>query len=292
MIAIPFLMGAASAAGAAALGAGAFITMAAFTVGTALGQYLFPTKMNVQNMKPASLSDFSYNQANEGMPVPLIYGTVKMAGNIIWYGNLVTEEQKQHVSGGKGHHSGQDVVTGYKYYVDLWVSLGMGQLQILDTYNNEKKEALQYDSMIFNDGTGSAYPTEPGQYASALFGVSHVFYKKLYVGLNTTTLPTINYVLKQIKTTPISYTSLSNGYNPAAIVYDILVNQINLSSTSIDLASFNAAATTYYNEGLGMNLVITSQKKADELIKYVMQFVNSVCYKDQTTGKYVIKVLE
>jgi len=222
--------------------------------------------------------------------VPLVYGTVKIAGNIIWYGNLVTEEQKQHVSGGKGG-GGQDVTVGYKYYIDIWISLCMGQVTILDTYNNEKKEALTYDSTIFNDGTGSTYPTEPGQYASAISGVAHIFYKKLYVGISPT-LPTINYVLKRTLPNDISYANLASGSNPAAVVYDILTNQLSIPQTEIDINSFNTAATTYYNDGLGINLAITTQKKGLDLIKYVMQFVNSVCYKDEITGLYTIKVLE
>lgn len=60
MIALPFLIGAAIAGGAFTLGASAIIIMSAFTIGTLLGEYLFPAKMNVHQMKPASLSDFSY----------------------------------------------------------------------------------------------------------------------------------------------------------------------------------------------------------------------------------------
>jgi len=45
MIAIPFLMGAAAGVGAYALGASAFLTMAAFTVGSMLGNYLLTKRM-------------------------------------------------------------------------------------------------------------------------------------------------------------------------------------------------------------------------------------------------------
>ena len=291
MVAIPFIMGAAAAGGAALLGASAFLTMAAFTVASTLGAYLFPSKMNVQNMKPASLSDFSYNQANEGAPVPLIYGTVKIAGNIIWYGNLKTVEEKQEVKGGKGHHS-QSVVTGYKYYIDIWIALAMGQVSIIDTYNNEKKQTISCGNQQFNDGTGTSYPTEPGEYASALSGIAHIFYEQLYVGENTTILPTINYVLKRTLPTTINYANMDSGSNPAAVIYDILTEQLGINPTKIDKDNFNSAASYYNDNNLGINLAITSQKKGSELIKYIMQFVNSVCYKDQTTGLYKIKVLE
>lgn len=290
MIAIPFLMGAAAGIGAEVLGAGAFIALSAFTVGTMLGQYLFPTKMNTHDMKPASLSDFTYTQANEGAPVPLIGGTVKIAGNIIWYGNLVTEEQTQKVSGGKGSHS-SNVVTGYKYYIDVWVSLSLGQVSILDTYNNEKKETIIASSTNFNDGTGTYYPTLPGQYASRLNGIAHIFYDRLYIG-ESTSIPTINYILKRSLPSSLTYNNDTNGSNPASFVYDILVSQIGIASVNIDITSFNAAATTYYNDGLGINVAFTSQKTGEDMIQYIMQFVNSVCYKDQTTGLYKIEVME
>ncbi|MCX8029882.1 MAG: hypothetical protein N2712_07815, partial [Brevinematales bacterium] len=38
------------------------------------------------NLKPASLSDFKFTQADEGQPIPLVYGIVKIPGNIIYYG--------------------------------------------------------------------------------------------------------------------------------------------------------------------------------------------------------------
>ncbi len=50
--------------------------------------------------KPASLSDFDVPTAEEGRPIPVVFGTVTITGpNVIWYGNLRTEAIRK--KGGK-----------------------------------------------------------------------------------------------------------------------------------------------------------------------------------------------
>ena len=42
--------------------------------------------------KPAELSDFDVPTAEEGRPIPVVFGTVKVRGsNVIWYGDLWTK---------------------------------------------------------------------------------------------------------------------------------------------------------------------------------------------------------
>jgi hypothetical protein len=41
--------------------------------------------------KPAQLSDFDVPTAEEGRPIPVVFGTVKVTGaNVLWYGDLKT----------------------------------------------------------------------------------------------------------------------------------------------------------------------------------------------------------
>lgn len=43
--------------------------------------------------KPASLEDFDVPTAEQGREVPVVFGTVTITGpNVIWYGNLGTQE--------------------------------------------------------------------------------------------------------------------------------------------------------------------------------------------------------
>ena len=185
-VAIPLVMGLSAAAGTAltfGLSLTSFWVSAAFFGGSLLGSWLFPSgqKMPDMNMKPASLADFQVTQAKEGQNVPLTYGTVKIPGNIIYYGNLVTVAQKEEVSGGgKGghHHHSHSQTTGYKYYLDVWQSIAYGKISIVKTYINDKAKDVSYSSAIFNDGTGEEKPDIGLEYATKLNGISHIFYKK------------------------------------------------------------------------------------------------------------------
>lgn len=50
--------------------------------------------------KPASISDFDVPTAEQGRPIPVVFGTVTVTGaNVIWYGNLSTQAIK--TKGGK-----------------------------------------------------------------------------------------------------------------------------------------------------------------------------------------------
>lgn len=50
--------------------------------------------------KPASLADFDVPVAEEGRPIPVVFGTVEITGpNVLWYGDLTTQPITS--SGGK-----------------------------------------------------------------------------------------------------------------------------------------------------------------------------------------------
>lgn len=46
--------------------------------------------------KPAALSDFDIPTAEQGRPIPVVFGTVLVTGpNVIWYGDLQTKAIKE-----------------------------------------------------------------------------------------------------------------------------------------------------------------------------------------------------
>lgn len=50
--------------------------------------------------KPAELKDFDVPTAEEGRPIPVVFGTVNVKGsNVIWYGDLYTRAIRK--KGGK-----------------------------------------------------------------------------------------------------------------------------------------------------------------------------------------------
>ena len=52
--------------------------------------------------KPADITDFDAPTAEEGRPIPVVFGTVKVTGaNVLWYGALYNEAIRKK-SGKKG----------------------------------------------------------------------------------------------------------------------------------------------------------------------------------------------
>jgi hypothetical protein len=62
---------------------------------TAIGYALLPKP---PGPKPATLKDFDVPTAEEGRPVPVLFGTKTVTGpNVIWYGDLGREKIKKKV---------------------------------------------------------------------------------------------------------------------------------------------------------------------------------------------------
>ncbi len=228
------------------------------------------------DMSPAGLDSFSVTSAQEGAVVPLIYGTVRLRGNILWYGNLHTVEITQKVSsGGKGGGGSKTKtqVTGHQYYLDVWQAICLGPVKLEKTYKQGDEESVPGS---FNNGTGTYVPSEPGALVSRMPGVAHVFYKMFYVGDNTTHLPTLHFVVTDTRTYPSSlYPRLSgvNGVNPAAILWDILYSQLGISPSKIDMESFSDAALFWKNKQYYLSMTLSRQESARDIIKRVLSYV-------------------
>jgi hypothetical protein len=260
-------------------------------VGLTLISSIFTPKPTM-NMKPASFADFQVTQTNEGQPVPLTYGIVNIPGNIIFYGNLYTVEEKQK-AGGKGGGGG-DVVTGYKYYMDVWQGIAQGKVNLITMYeDSDTTKGVSSLYQKFNDGTNGVYPTTADAsqltYASSIPGVAHIFFKRLYCGENKTYVPTINFKIQKVLSTGLRNENMSNGSNPAGAVYDLLVNIAGLSPNDVNYDNFNQASDYYYSKGWGINYVISSSTQAKEGANKILEFVDSYLDYD-SNGKIVIKI--
>ena len=108
---IPLAFGLAGAAiGGPVLGAliGAKMGAAAgYMAGALLGTMLFPQKLKTGDMP--SLASYPVQRSNKGTPIPKTYGTVRVAGNILWMGENHPWVKKES-TGGKGGSGGSQVV--------------------------------------------------------------------------------------------------------------------------------------------------------------------------------------
>lgn len=251
----------------------------------------FSPDANQDGMGPASLDEFNVTMAKEGAGVNIIYGRYKITGNIIYYGGLETIEIfSEPPDGGKGAPEPDAQSRGFQYYLDVWQSLGHGKLSIVKYYVQNKEKTPEASSILFNDGTQATYPTEPGANANRIPGVSHIFFKRLFLGENVTVVPTIHFVVERVLTTGINFENMVNGNNPAAIIYDIL-KMAGVDDVEIDTAAFNTAATYWNSKGYGLNMVFTSPTRVSDMINKVLNFVDGIVFITNE-GKYSIKALD
>lgn len=256
---------------------------AAIFIASALLSYaLYKPNIKQPTMKASGLEDFNITRASEGSPYPIVFGKVKISGNILWYGNLLTKKQKSD-SGGKGGGGGE-TTTGYHYYLDCWQSLCMGPARVVGIYKENKQfitselnptwsgvmadegDGRQTTTMTINKGNGVSNFTIALTYFSPLKNICSIHMRKCFCGSGTT-FPTFHFVIQCDY--PTWWSNPSTGWNPANAIYFILTDA-GVSGADIDSASFNSSATYWYNKGYGINMVIGSQGKVRESIEKIL----------------------
>ena len=253
-----------------------------------------------QDMKPATLDAFAITYCEEGTVVPLVYGTVRLPGNMLWYGNLRTEAN---VVRGPGQP-----VDGYWYWLDVWQSIGIGLLEIVGMYVADKVAVMtdsytytpgaapvfgitrtltedgRSQTITYNPGDSAYVPAGPGENAAAMNPVCHVFASQWLMPKSSTYMPTIHWVVKHRFPSwfPITGAEMANGDNPAAIIYDLL---LKAGETSFNLASFQTAADYWTSKGYGINISFSQQGEAKELITQVFNYVDGLL-RQQADGAW------
>jgi len=108
----------AGALGSTALGLG---WQAGWLIGSTVGSLLFgPDQPDIEGPR---LRDLSVTSSAWGAPIPLIYGTMRASGNVIWAPGIREERQTRKV-GGKG--GGGQRQTTYGYYASFALGLAEG----------------------------------------------------------------------------------------------------------------------------------------------------------------------
>ncbi|TGN62339.1 hypothetical protein E4L95_07075 [Paracoccus liaowanqingii] len=104
--------------GSAAMGFG---WQAGWLVGSTVGSLLFNKTPDQEGPR---LSDLTVTSSAYGAPIPIGYGTIRMAGNIIWSAGIREDKSSERV--GKG---GGQKVTSYTYFASFAIAFSEGQAQ-------------------------------------------------------------------------------------------------------------------------------------------------------------------
>ena len=274
------------------------IGAAIFFVTAFVAYSLYKPNMQQPSMKASGLDDFNITRASEGSVYPIVFGKVKISGNIVWYGNLIVKEQTEE-SGGKGGGS-EDVTTGYHYYLDCWQTICRGPARVLGIYKDNKQfittelnptwsgymaeegDGRQTTVMTINKGNGVSNFSVDLTYFAPLPKVCSILAKKTYCGF-TTTYPTFHFVVEC--NYPCLWSNPSNGWNAANAIYFMLTDA-GVKPSDIDTASFGNAATYWYNKGYGINMVIGGQGRLREKIEQILAPLGGFYF--ESGGKHYI----
>jgi hypothetical protein len=260
------------------------IGAAIFLVATIVAYSAYKPNIQQPGVKASGLDDFNITRASEGSPYPIVFGKVKISGNIVWYGNLKTSRQKTD-SGGKGGGGGEETTTGFHYYLDCWQTVCRGPARILGMYKENKQfitteinptwsgvmadegDGRKTTTITVNKGNGvSNFTISSLEYFAPLPKVCSVYLKKTFCGSGTS-YPSFHFVVQCDY--PIMWNNPSNGWNPANAIYFMLTDA-GVNPVDIDNNSFSSSATYWYNKSYGINLVIGSQGKLREKVQNIL----------------------
>lgn len=116
-------LGIAGAGLTSAIGIGASV---GWLGGVLIGNLLFGGNKG-QTQEGPRLDDLSVQTSTYGTAIPLVYGTMRLSGNVIWSTDLKETRHEQHSGGGgKGGGGGGSTQVSYSYSVSFAVGLCVG----------------------------------------------------------------------------------------------------------------------------------------------------------------------
>lgn len=101
-------------------------TAVGWAIGSYVGSLIF--KDNEKSKEGPRLDDLSVQMSTYGLPIPKIFGSARVAGNVIWSTNIKeTKHKKEYGNDGKGGYSGSAYTT-YTYSVSFAVAVCEGEI--------------------------------------------------------------------------------------------------------------------------------------------------------------------
>ena len=273
--------------------------------------------------KPQTNTDqLEFPDTRQDRKIPLFAGTVQQKGPLLaWWGDVRKVAMTKSVK--TGLFSEEDTIIGYKYYVAVQIVIGHGPIDAVTAVHVGRKLAWTgstVDGPISGDqpnlfgpsdgeggisGTlwvhGGALNQAPDSYAEMKLSVAPGYSGVAY-GIWTNMERDGGGYLGNSKFPPEVWITaqrlpklLGNGKhnigghaNPAEFLYELLVNSrwgAGMPVDLIDKPSFQAAAVTLYNEGMGIAPLYNNEASVETIIMDVLGHIDGAIYSDIYTGK-------
>lgn len=283
-----------------------WLTLFLWTASFVLSQLLAP-EPEIENARSATLNDFNFPTATEGRVIPLAWGTDLFKGpNVIWYGDLKAVPITEKVQ--KNMWSSVKVTVGHRYFVGFQMGICHGPAtlkairvgdELVWSGTQSTDGAIEIDEKnlkgTFYFYTGSKtqaknpYLETQQSPCPAYRGLCHGVWEQGYVG-DSTSIKAWSFEVERIPT-GLGTLSVVNGAdcNPMEAGFEIFTDTswgYGYPSTDINTTNFSAVATTLYNEGNGMSLILANQKDATDILKEIEKQIDGHFRIDAATGKW------
>jgi hypothetical protein len=272
------------ALGAVGFGLGSMVGMPALgaAAGMSLGSWLFPPK---HETKIRSIKSVVGTSSVEGIPVPIIYGKVRVGGVIMY-----TDKIKHHIEttevGGKG--GGASTVSSREWYtISFAVALGEGELELLTIYEGKKK-VNKSNTFYSGSPTQSVDSWLSGKTGKSIAyrNTSYIIFKNYNVGTYAA-IPQLTFAVRGgVKKFNVTMNVVHNGYDysvtknqyitvyndadpaitPAYAINDLIVNDRYGAGFDKEVRWATADSDCQDNSYL-LNMAITERRSLSSLIE-------------------------
>lgn len=269
--------------------------------------------------KAAALEDFDFPTAEEGRPIPVVFGTVDITGpNVLWYGDLRIKSIKKRSGFSKA-------TVGYQYYIGFHLGLCHGPVDAVTRVAWDQKEV--WTGNFTTNATGSISlpdlfggksrgggvegsfniemggPSQIGNdYLTTKIGSAQPGYRGIlgfvwrggWIGNSEFVRPVAVRVTRiaqgwQGSTWYSSKINAGNGMNPAHIIYQCLTDSdwgMGVPTDRVSSEAFEAAADTLYDEDFGLNLSWNQAASIQQFIQAILDHIGGGLSLRLDTGKY------
>lgn len=129
------------------------------SLGNAIDTQLFSSSITTHSQGPR-LKDFNIQSASYGMMIPIVYGCVRIAGNIIWASPIKeVQTTERHTIGNSKSGKATRIHTDYIYYANIAISLCEGTVkEVRKIWANNKLLNLSLYKFRFYKGDENQLP--------------------------------------------------------------------------------------------------------------------------------------
>jgi len=183
-----------------------------FFAGTMIGSMLFPQKQ--PSLKPGRVGSWATQQVNPNAVLPVIYGKVRLAGNIAYLGDATPVVVEHKSGGGKGSKK-KPVATETRYYRSFLIGLCFGPAKVTQIWKGKEDVSLD-DVTVFQGDGNSGLSTLLGKEYAQFKHMTCVFFDEYDCG-NQENVPMFMFEVVRVKTSVIGFRDYfpSTNFNSA-----------------------------------------------------------------------------